>query len=50
MGKFVITEEEKRRILNMHQPKNTKNVLKEGVSVSKGSTLSNGKTIISKSC
>jgi len=47
MGKFVITEEEKRRILNMHQSKHTKNVLKEGVGVSKGSTLSNGKTIIS---
>jgi len=47
MGKFVITEEEKRRILNMHQSKHTKNVLKEDVSVSVGSTLSNGKTIIS---
>jgi hypothetical protein len=47
MGKFVITEEEKRRILNMHQSKYTKNVLKEDVSVGEGSILDNGKKIIS---
>lgn len=43
MGKFVISEEEKRRILNMHQSKYTKNLLKETVGA--GSTLGNGMTI-----
>jgi len=47
MGKFVISEEEKRRILNMHQSKYTKNLLKENVTVSKGTQLDNGKTVLS---
>lgn len=47
MGKFVISEEEKKRILNMHQSQYSKNVLKENVNVSKGSMLNNGKTILS---
>jgi hypothetical protein len=47
MEKFVISEEEKRRILNMHQSKYTKNLLKENVTVSKGTQLDSGKTVLS---
>lgn len=46
MGKFVITEEEKKRILNMHQSTKMKPFLFE-MEIKKGTTLSNGKTIMS---
>jgi hypothetical protein len=45
MGKFVITEEEKKRILNMHQSTKMKPFLFE-MEIKKGTTLSNGKTIL----
>lgn len=46
MGKFVITEEEKKHILNMHQSTKMKPFLFE-MEIKKGTTLSNGKTILS---
>lgn len=46
MGKFVITEEEKKHILNMHQSTKMKPFLFE-TEVKQGTVLSNGSKVIS---